>query len=655
MSAFAQSRKVGHRDCSCAAGSCTGCSTKRPLLQRRAASTGSFGFIPSVVGEVLQSPGQPLNAETRGAMEDSFGVDFSGVRVHSDAAAASSARAIDATAYTVGRDVVFAAEAYRPHSSAGRELLAHELAHVVQQAHPGMPGVSPRAAERDANNAAGRAAQGLHATVTTRAPSGILRQPARAGATQEEDDPLALIRRINQFGAIAFPRISRARQPTLSAIDAPVRPLPPDQQWAADALAGKPPPAAGQRAEDPDRTRQDSNSKNGSVWDTLKPGGLVFEALDSVANPKNAVAKGIMDNLDKRGAALLNTRAALEGLYEKEGAAGVGKALVVGVGFLVRDTGDAAVDIVAELSHYQGAKSDEKIASRSLDILLNTADLVTIVAGGAGAAKGGVAAARGITAGVEKGAITISQGARLLQPALATAGAELRGGEASLVAAGSTGTLAAPGLKAVATAPAAVGAAGQASGGSGRVGRRAASPTLEGFESHKAPGSPRPRTATVTREEQLFGLPRKTGLKQPKTVIRRSSPTPGIRERIQAALPAGAPDPVFPGRTVRGVAHADHIVSLDRIRQKPGFARIDEARQIEILNLEENFEALSEAANTSKGSRTYREWADHLRSRGEVFNQTYVDSMIEAEDRLDAVIDRMIQESPQWGTQPASP
>jgi outer membrane protein OmpA-like peptidoglycan-associated protein len=67
-------------------------------------------------------------------MEQRFGADFSGVRVHDDARAAESARAVDAHAYTVGSDIVFAPGRYAPGTSGGDRLLAHELAHVVQDA-----------------------------------------------------------------------------------------------------------------------------------------------------------------------------------------------------------------------------------------------------------------------------------------------------------------------------------------------------------------------------------------------------------------------------------------------------------------------------------------------------------------------------------------
>lgn len=88
---------------------------------------------PPLVNEVITSPGQPLDLSTRQFMESRFGHDFSGVRVHADAKASDSARQIEALAYTAGRDIVFAAGRYEPATAAGRHLLAHELAHVVQQ------------------------------------------------------------------------------------------------------------------------------------------------------------------------------------------------------------------------------------------------------------------------------------------------------------------------------------------------------------------------------------------------------------------------------------------------------------------------------------------------------------------------------------------
>lgn len=111
----------------------------------RAGEAAGASGAPPLVREALASTGQPLDAGTRAFMEARFGHDFGQVRVHADARAARSARAVDALAYTVGRDIVFAPGAYAPASAAGRHLLAHELAHVVQQS-PAAGGASGGAA-----------------------------------------------------------------------------------------------------------------------------------------------------------------------------------------------------------------------------------------------------------------------------------------------------------------------------------------------------------------------------------------------------------------------------------------------------------------------------------------------------------------------------
>lgn len=106
----------------------------KPLLQRRASTpTAAANEAPPIVHEVLRSPGQPLDESTRSFMEPRFNQDFSHVRVHTDAKATESARAVNALAYTVGRDIVMKRDEYAPATDAGKRLLAHELVHVVQQ------------------------------------------------------------------------------------------------------------------------------------------------------------------------------------------------------------------------------------------------------------------------------------------------------------------------------------------------------------------------------------------------------------------------------------------------------------------------------------------------------------------------------------------
>ena len=115
-------------------GKCPPCDEhEQRKLQRFAAGPSAPSAVPPIVHDVLQSPGQPLDAGTRSFMEPRFGHDFSQVRVHTDGHAAESARAVNALAYTVGRDIAFDHGQYRPYTHSGKQLLAHELAHTIQQ------------------------------------------------------------------------------------------------------------------------------------------------------------------------------------------------------------------------------------------------------------------------------------------------------------------------------------------------------------------------------------------------------------------------------------------------------------------------------------------------------------------------------------------
>ena len=138
------------RTCACgqhtgAGGECEACRKKREQgLQRAAITAGPTSDAPPIVHAALRSPGRPLDAAARAALEPRLGADFSHVRVHTDAQAAASARSVNALAYTVGRDVVFGAGQYAPSTRAGQRLLAHELTHVIQQG-TASPGTAPLA------------------------------------------------------------------------------------------------------------------------------------------------------------------------------------------------------------------------------------------------------------------------------------------------------------------------------------------------------------------------------------------------------------------------------------------------------------------------------------------------------------------------------
>jgi hypothetical protein len=169
---------------------CGGCENKNMMLQKKAVNQAASMDAPPIVSEVLRSSGRPLDGDTRSFFESRFagefsrvpvnsparqaspggltvggpndafereadraadsimrngneqrntparGFDLSGVRVHTDPRAAESARAVNAQAYTVGSDIVFGAGQFEPKTQSGRRLIAHELAHVAQQAGP---------------------------------------------------------------------------------------------------------------------------------------------------------------------------------------------------------------------------------------------------------------------------------------------------------------------------------------------------------------------------------------------------------------------------------------------------------------------------------------------------------------------------------------
>ena len=109
-----------------------------PLGVQRSTNLGqSSSHAPAIVEQVLRSSGHPLDPTLRAAFEPTFGRDFSHVRIHTSSEAAASARSINALAYTAGSNIVFGAGQFSPQTSQGQRLLAHELAHVMQQEPPG--------------------------------------------------------------------------------------------------------------------------------------------------------------------------------------------------------------------------------------------------------------------------------------------------------------------------------------------------------------------------------------------------------------------------------------------------------------------------------------------------------------------------------------
>jgi hypothetical protein len=183
------------RKCACGThvpggGECPDCAKKR--LRRSSRDGAASPMVPQLVHDVLATPGRPLEPATRNWMEPRFGSDFSRVRVHDDGHAAASARAVGALAYAVGSHVVFDTQQYAPGTPAGRHLLAHELAHTLQD--PGAGGLHASlaigqpgdASEIAADRAADAVARGERVSV---APSGggVMRRQMRGCAASAGD------------------------------------------------------------------------------------------------------------------------------------------------------------------------------------------------------------------------------------------------------------------------------------------------------------------------------------------------------------------------------------------------------------------------------------------------------------------------------------
>jgi hypothetical protein len=122
----------------------------------RSADSPAPALPPVRPGGTRTGGGHPLDPTDRAYFERRFGADFSGVRLHSDTTAAADARELSANAFTIGSDISFASGRYTPGTQTGRRLLAHELAHVVQQATGGSARIQrePRRDEDDEDDEA---------------------------------------------------------------------------------------------------------------------------------------------------------------------------------------------------------------------------------------------------------------------------------------------------------------------------------------------------------------------------------------------------------------------------------------------------------------------------------------------------------------------
>ncbi len=200
-----------------------------PLLRARASDALPAPGNPAATAASL-GPGRPLDAGVRTRMEQGFGGELGHVRVHADATGAALARRNDALAFSVGEHVAFAEGAYRPGSPAGDALLAHELAHVRQQARPDARAGTPDL-ERSATLAAVTSMRRLYGS-NEPAPlagpgAGLRLQRCKGGTTTQE-----VTAGDRQWNAPSLSPAAGARTPRADVPDLTSIPLAVGEGWS---------------------------------------------------------------------------------------------------------------------------------------------------------------------------------------------------------------------------------------------------------------------------------------------------------------------------------------------------------------------------------------------------------------------------------------
>lgn len=154
--------------------------------QRAAESDEDAHDVDTVVNEALSTPSRPLDSQDRRFMESRMGHDFSRVRIHTDERASASARSLQAKAYTVGQDIVFASGRYSPGTNEGRHLLAHELTHVVQQGQSG-PSLASRMTVSQPGDPAEQEADSIADAITRHGPMPEIASSAQHAIGRADD------------------------------------------------------------------------------------------------------------------------------------------------------------------------------------------------------------------------------------------------------------------------------------------------------------------------------------------------------------------------------------------------------------------------------------------------------------------------------------
>ncbi|MGH0543154.1 hypothetical protein ACQVPW_16685 [Bacillus cereus] len=132
--------------------------------------------------------------------------------------------------------------------------------------------------------------------------------------------------------------------------------------------------------------------------------------------------------------------------------------------------------------------------------------------------------------------------------------------------------------------------------------------------------------------------------------LRDGTPTTKLREKVNEGIEdkIGTPDPALSGKYITDRLQADHIVSMKNIAKMENFDKLTKEQQLKVLNNEENFLGLSEAANKSKGSKSYSDWTIYKKEKIEVdpkFREEMIKKEKELEMKLQKQIDDFVEEN----------
>jgi hypothetical protein len=283
-----------------------------PIVQRASAAAGGGGSHAESTAVLSQiGSGHALDGITRSRMEAAFGSSFESVRVHDDSGAAMMSRKFDAHAFTLGQHIAFASGAYRPGTRTGDDLLAHELAHTIQQ-RGAAPLLSRKNAggcaelaenvdeQRDENSKAGSAA---HKQIQSFFKKQLFGEVALPRATKEKRD-LDCPDAKTPYGYmdLFLPNIKRTQIGEIKSIDGAKYAVPDVVHYRkrADELAGRlttGKPCATEKPQDQKDVTWDKNVFQGKIAKGSRP---EFVGLDSVIDAGQPTRLGPFSNNPKK-------------------------------------------------------------------------------------------------------------------------------------------------------------------------------------------------------------------------------------------------------------------------------------------------------------------------------------------------------------------